>query len=482
MRARYVQADPSSRGTEILAHVDFDSGEPFDLRLLLPPDLVEPEHPLSGDALLAGLLLPAMKLGESLQIEAPVSPRLLRSTPRIQAMYRAWEPRLSSVKVLAEPRPDPPRSSAGRVGLFFSGGVDSSYSLARNRIDHPLNEDRIEELIVIHGNDIKLSDPRGRLMDQKFDRIRRLAESLEVAAHRVSTNVQELTDRLSIPWGSLAHGACLTGLGLSLQDRYRRLYIAPCSGSWHKLMPTGSHPLLDPLWSTETLEFVHDGCEATRLERIALLARQPDILRGVHVCWDRESLDLNCGHCSKCLLLAVGLQAVAPETGIRPPEIDLEALATVKLVIPAEVDWCSELIDALERPEDADLREALIQVRDRFRDYFERLQRAARHLRRLAPGSTPFVLIDEEGIREKLGAGIPFLERDGVFAGNPPDDAAAIAEIERQRAAGVPLLAIWWCCFWILDHYAGLRRHLDAHYPRIFMDDSLWVYDLRGSA
>ena len=36
------------------------------------------------------------------------------------------------------------------------------------------------------------------------------------------------------------------------------------------LGPLGSHPLLDPLWSSEDVELVHDGCEATRLDKLAL--------------------------------------------------------------------------------------------------------------------------------------------------------------------------------------------------------------------
>ncbi len=52
---------------------------------------------------------------------------------------------------------------------------------------------------------------------------------------------------------------------------------------------------------------------------------------------------------------------------------------------------------------------------------------------------------------------------DGTYAGHHPHDSdAAVAELERMRAQGwrylvFPITALWW-----LDHYAGLRRHLET--------------------
>jgi hypothetical protein len=52
----------------------------------------------------------------------------------------------------------------------------------------------------------------------------------------------------------------------------------------------------------------------------------------------------------------------------------------------------------------------------------------------------------------------------GLYAGHhPADSAAAIAALERLRRDGAgylvfPHVALWW-----LDHYAGLREHLDRH-------------------
>ena len=51
---------------------------------------------------------------------------------------------------------------------------------------------------------------------------------------------------------------------------------------------------------------------------------------------------------------------------------------------------------------------------------------------------------------------LPFLERDGVYHGSPPDDATALSEFERLRGEGAGFMAYAWPAFWFLDHYPGL--------------------------
>ena len=73
---------------------------------------------------------------------------------------------------------------------------------------------------------------------------------------------------------------------------------------------------------------------------------------------------------------------------------------------------------------------------------------------------------------------------DGSYAGHHPANShEAIARLEEQRRAGseyivFPASGAWW-----LDHYEGLRRHLDGHYERRFSDpETCVVFDLRERA
>ncbi len=72
-----------------------------------------------------------------------------------------------------------------------------------------------------------------------------------------------------------------------------------------------------------------------------------------------------------------------------------------------------------------------------------------------------------------------FPERDGVYQGRPADDEDAIAALDRQREQGAEFIGFIADTMWWLDHYTGLRDHLEANYPRLVDEAYLRVYDLR---
>jgi hypothetical protein len=110
-----------------------------------------------------------------------------------------------------------------------------------------------------------------------------------------------------------------------------------------------------------------------------------------------------------------------------------------------------------------------------------RLKQCADELTRLIPPEDPFILVDEEQMRGGLPhrRAIPFLERDGLYWGPPPDDAEAIREFERLRGAGARYFALTWPCFWWFDHYREFARHIRAGFKPVSKSDNLEVFDLR---
>jgi GT2 family glycosyltransferase len=73
---------------------------------------------------------------------------------------------------------------------------------------------------------------------------------------------------------------------------------------------------------------------------------------------------------------------------------------------------------------------------------------------------------------------------DGTYAGYyPADSSAAIAHVEELRTAGAdhllfPSTSLWW-----LEHYPGLRRHLDERYRTLVSDqETCSIYALRPGA
>lgn len=111
-----------------------------------------------------------------------------------------------------------------------------------------------------------------------------------------------------------------------------------------------------------------------------------------------------------------------------------------------------------------------------------RLAQSRDALTESVPLDEPFILVDEEQLRQLLPHRrvIPFLERDGAYWGPPADDATAIRELERLRQAGARRIVFAWPCFWWLEHYAAFAGYLRANY-KAARDDSLLIVFALGS-
>ncbi|MEU1287746.1 hypothetical protein [Kitasatospora sp. NPDC005856] len=281
--------------------------------------------PARGDAFLAALVMPAMALGEDLTVAAPVSARLLRSAQTAMEIYHAWWGTLRPVRFDAAEEAVPEPSPDG-VGLFFTTGVDCFYSLfkdgsRRGRPGHrPVTT-------LVHAN---FDQHRGADYDRLLSRVRHVAAESGCAAVVVETNVRAATAEL-VHWEEF-HGAALAGVALALQGVLGRCLIA-ASDQYSRLPPLGSHPLLDHLWSTESLEIVHDGAEATRTDKIERhLAASPLVWENLGVCWLSRPAH-NCGICEKCLrtMAAFDMAGALQHCRTLPGVLDLDRLRTAPL-------------------------------------------------------------------------------------------------------------------------------------------------------
>jgi len=317
-----------------------------------------PTGPVASGAepFLAAALPVAMRLGRPLRVDGPVSAQLLASLPSIQAIYHAWNPNWRVVPVSAAPA-QPVAPHQGGVACFFSGGVDSFYTLLKHL-------DEIDTLIFIHGFDIPARELAKPLLE-------------------VETNLKDLIIRHA-PW-EYAHGALLASIALLLSPRFARVYIA-ASDSYGMAVtkPWGSHPLLDPLWSTERTTIAHDGCEATRTDKVASIVRSDIALRWLRVCWENPNGEYNCGRCGKCLRTMVCLRIAGALDRCRTFDhpLDLAALARTRLFNDQ-----SYMLNYLEPAKRADDWELLRALRDNSGRYRRGLRPLAGRLRRWATRS-----------------------------------------------------------------------------------------------
>lgn len=278
-------------------------GELLHLWVDIPEGLTEAISE-TGNPWLVAMLPMAASLGEDIELSLPVDALLLENVQGILTIWKEWYPELHRVAIrcpvngYAEPK-------STRTATFFSGGVDSYFSIARRMPQNPQDipaVGKVDDLLTVWGFDIGVYD------EAQF---RPLAEMLTGSAKKlelnhiiVRTNLREVMPVYREQWGPLAHGAGLAFIGLMLERRYGEIVLGS-TYPYGALSPWGSHPLVDPLFSTSGVTVVHDGAAVTRIEKTKVAARLPETNRALHVC---QAVGLqNCSRCEKCYRTMIAL-------------------------------------------------------------------------------------------------------------------------------------------------------------------------------
>ena len=275
----------------------------FELWYRFPKELF-PQISVSGNPFVPALVLPSMYAGENLRIEAEVSEKLLEGARKIMQIYRFWYNNTQPIEI--EPAGTTAISLPGQyVAEFFSGGVDSFYTLLKNKNSTLPDSEKISHLIFVHGFDIPLD--RTELFQNILARIEKVSDAYNKKLVVVSTNVRSLIDNLC-PW-IMYHGPAMASVALCLEGLVRQIYIAS-DGTYRNLMPHGSHPLTEPLWSSDSIQIIHDGNEATRIEKIKLqISKDQFALENLRSCFENNDGKYNCGVCVKCMRTKLNLKA-----------------------------------------------------------------------------------------------------------------------------------------------------------------------------
>ena len=381
--------------SEASVSVDLKGGDPLIVRVRASEKI---GREATADALLPLLLFPAMRHAASLRLPEPVSPRLLGSIPKAQEILRCWFPkRYRRVAVEAEARKPEATNRAPGVGCFFSGGVDSFYTAIKRRQE-------ITHLIFSPDFGVPAKDPAVRR--EAIESVRRAASSLGKPLVEVETNAMKFSYEARVGW-AYYHGSALATIGLLLGSVLGKVYV-PSTHSYDNLFPWGSHPLLDPLWSTEVVEIVHDGAEATRVEKTALISGNDTAMKNLRVCTNEEQTDINCGRCTKCRRTVINLIAVGAEgrcdtlpSSLSPQEVrgmcfpdesyrsfgreTLEALRT----LGTKPELVRALAAALRFSETKDSSEEISALRQRLQKSKKKLDRLRAELEELRRQKTP---------------------------------------------------------------------------------------------
>jgi hypothetical protein len=295
-----------------------------------------------GDVFLSAALLVAMRVGESLEVEAPCSRRLIdAASGPLQDVFTAWYPELSRVEVRAD-RADLPPPKLG-VASFFSGGVDGSYTFLRHRAE-------ITHLVSVQGIDVQVDNDE--LWAQIADSNRAFAEALGVTMVIARTNIRRFAKPRGVGW-SMLNGAGLASIAHVLG--LPRCYVG-ATHTYGELFPWGSHPLSDGWWSGDTVEIVHDG-PCSRAEKVRFIAREPRILERLRVCWHDRGY--NCGVCEKCVRTRVTLRLLGLSTPTLPPLEDVQEVRRHKVWNESEESFFDDNLRLAEQVGDREMTRVL---------------------------------------------------------------------------------------------------------------------------
>ena len=112
--------------------------------------------------------------------------------------------------------------------------------------------------------------------------------------------------------------------------------------------PHASHPITDPLQSSQSFQIIHDGACFLRRDKIRMVASWQKAMQNLHVCWKEED-DTNCGKCGKCVRKILGFRAnkleVPPCFDYIPTNLDILFLGLTP------VSELQEILDLAEKNE-----------------------------------------------------------------------------------------------------------------------------------
>lgn len=332
-----VSINPVAHGVRVTSHDDN-----IDILLKSPHEI--PDAQMAAD-FAAWLFLPlGMVRNENLRIHACGSAVTCENARKLAEIWASWMPeRFSAIEVSFDGETAPSQGQrTGRDLCFYSGGVDSTYSL--------MNRHRIglkQSLLTVHGMDYAFGD------DQRFAELMKktspFAQLVSEDWIQVQTNAYQVYDRYKIntPTSHVTHIFALTGVAFLFSQIFSNIIIAADYrlDQQFAVWPWGSNSATNPLFSSGTTSLTTHGDDVTRAEKMATLHTSPEALASLSFCVDYGHRPHNCGVCSKCMrtkLMFFAATGTVPSI-FRSLEIDPAAVRTINLKRKSELAFFLDL-------------------------------------------------------------------------------------------------------------------------------------------
>lgn len=368
MRVTELQKEEQDQQVSISARVIWENCNQPERRVYIS---TSPEYgsslDLNPNAFVVGCLLPAMRLGEKrFALEGEICSSLRENLDTVMGIMEFWsQGQMKPIPIEADLAEGPLyENKPPRAAMFMSGGMDSLASLCKNRLNFsPHHPAYVKDCLILHGFDIGGVIERGpkyHVFERARQRLAPVAEEAGVELIPVYTNLRHLFDEREF-WLNRYYSAVLSAAAHAFAPRFDLVYIA--SGlDFPKLSPCGSHPLLDPEYSSYDLRLKHAHTELSRLEKIRLVAAWDTALQNFRVCLANKPDQYNCGVCEKCIRTMTGLLAAGALHRTRCFEADdvtPQILESVNIKDHHRAEFYHELLPALEKMGRLDLVEAI---------------------------------------------------------------------------------------------------------------------------
>lgn len=260
-------------------------------------------------AFLLACAAPALRYGEQrVYLDAEVCPVLKDGLVTAMSILHDWYYRGRRAPLIIEAKAVLPGLRApaeDRAAAFFSGGIDAYATLRLNRLSFPLvHPHSIKDGILVFG--LEQDDP------EKFEHVKEhltgAAEACGVSLIPVYTNIylvyrsEDARNRFHF-WEFEFEGSALAAIAHSLSWHLSIVSVSSTLSS-RTLTPYGSHPLLDPHYSSSDMTISHRGVALSRLDKTRLVAEWGAPLPYLRVCNQYAKYEqgaLNCGECEKCI-------------------------------------------------------------------------------------------------------------------------------------------------------------------------------------
>lgn len=326
--------------------VDVD-GRPVRFEVLgnQPADRVE--------AVLTALVPAALAAGAELSTERPVDRGWLEGVGRASDLMASWWGHAPTAPVAApSARSGEAHRQAFGVGLCFTSGVDSFWALLRGGHDPT-------HLVYVIGYDVDHDDVE-RVQEQ-VAAVRAVAQAKGLTPVFVRTDLRHHPHAAAVSWERL-HGAALAAVGLLLADVIGRLVIPPSYASG-RLVPWGSRPDLDPLWTLPgVVDIEHSLTALPRLARVQAVGHDPLVHEHLRVCWEHLTAGANCGRCEKCVRTMVMLTTIGQLEACRTFGVPVALPELIRAVAPLPERHAVMWRDLLTEPLPDDVRAAIDEV------------------------------------------------------------------------------------------------------------------------